>query len=438
MNTLARIALVSLLPCSSLLSSSAVAQGSLTPPGAPGPTMKTLDQLDAKLSETMTKLDQTEPRRPIESLPFQITESGSYYFTGNLHFTAASGHAITVSAPNVTIDLMGFTLSSAPEVTGEAINLNAPQAVGCVVKNGVISGASSVTTNNGTWTVTRAGFIFGVGNARRARFVELTVARCREFGIFAWDSLVVGCLFRENGNAGAFISGDGAVSNSVATLNGGSGISAAEGTVTGSTGSRNQNNGIVAATITHSTARQNGGVGLGGSGTETVANSSAIENNGNGIFSYAVTASTARGNKGTGIFTAHAQGCTAWDNGLHGIHVRPPLLDSGSNGGAAIANVASRNGRIGNGAGIFVEANGTRVEGNNCHDNDWGIQSAAGSDAFIVRNSCRSNAMTPTNAGATGNYDFDRASNTYGPVLTVNGDMSANAATSHPAANIQF
>jgi parallel beta-helix repeat protein len=38
------------------------AQGSLTPPGAPAPVMKSLDQLDAKL----------EKRTPISSLPFTI------------------------------------------------------------------------------------------------------------------------------------------------------------------------------------------------------------------------------------------------------------------------------------------------------------------------------------------------------------------------------
>jgi len=108
-------------------------------------------------------------------------------------------------------------------------------------------------------------------------------------------------------------------------------------------------------------------------------------------------------------------------------------------GSLVIKNTSSGNGRIGaipgNGAGIRFIGSGVRVEGNNCYDNDWGIQSTAGANGFIVRNSCRANSAAPTNAApATANYDFDRASNTYGPVIVVNGDMSANAATSHPAA----
>ena len=79
-----------------LTASYAAAQGDLTPPpGVPAPTMKTLDQVEA--------------RTPISSIPFTITESGSYYLTMNLT-AAAAYNGITVSASDVTIDLNGFTL----------------------------------------------------------------------------------------------------------------------------------------------------------------------------------------------------------------------------------------------------------------------------------------------------------------------------------------
>jgi hypothetical protein len=77
----------------------AFAQGSLTPPGAPAPTMKTLAQI--------------EPRTPIASLPFTITNAGSYYLTTNLVGTSGT-NGITIASGNVTLDLEGFALLGVP------------------------------------------------------------------------------------------------------------------------------------------------------------------------------------------------------------------------------------------------------------------------------------------------------------------------------------
>src|SRR5215831_10671546 len=89
--------------------STCFAQGSLTPPGAPAPGMKTLAQL--------------EPRAPIASAPFTISTSGSYYLTTNLNVSA--GDAISIATNGVTLDLGGFTISStAPSAAGYAIRLN--------------------------------------------------------------------------------------------------------------------------------------------------------------------------------------------------------------------------------------------------------------------------------------------------------------------------
>src|SRR5438034_6089887 len=77
-------------------------QGGLTPPGPPAPTMKSLAQI--------------EPRTPISSAPYIITNSGSYYLTTNLY--AASGDGITISANNVTVDLNGFALTGNSSSSG--------------------------------------------------------------------------------------------------------------------------------------------------------------------------------------------------------------------------------------------------------------------------------------------------------------------------------
>ena len=77
-----------------LLLTPSSAQGPLTPPGAPAPGMRALDQI--------------EPRIPITELPYTINQPGSYIVTGPL---SSTNHGILVQAHNVTVDLMGFTIT---------------------------------------------------------------------------------------------------------------------------------------------------------------------------------------------------------------------------------------------------------------------------------------------------------------------------------------
>ena len=57
--------ILALVAITLILTNESRAQGSLTPPGAPAATMRSLDQI--------------EPRLPISSLPFSISQPGSYY-----------------------------------------------------------------------------------------------------------------------------------------------------------------------------------------------------------------------------------------------------------------------------------------------------------------------------------------------------------------------
>src|SRR3954451_7441888 len=87
-----------------VLPSALFAQGSLTPPAGPAPTMKTLDQVEARTIINATKT----PGDPTNQ--FIISAPGSYYLTGNI--TGVSGkNAISINASNVAVDLNGFTIT---------------------------------------------------------------------------------------------------------------------------------------------------------------------------------------------------------------------------------------------------------------------------------------------------------------------------------------
>src|SRR6516162_11211138 len=96
MKTQLKLAAFALFCSSIILPASLLAQGSLTPPGPPAPTMKTLDQIEA--------------RTPISSAPYTISQPGSYYLTTNV--TTAVSNAIFITVSGVSLDLNGFTISS--------------------------------------------------------------------------------------------------------------------------------------------------------------------------------------------------------------------------------------------------------------------------------------------------------------------------------------
>src|SRR5450432_1415795 len=127
----------------------AFAQGSLTPPAAPTPTMKSLDQI--------------EPRTLITGLPFTISSPGSYVLVGN-PIGASGSNGITVNADDVSIDLNGFEM-----VSGGGTSSG-------IVINGV---HTNVTVRNGTLLFWATGGVTTASSSNTEVHVEnLRVISC--------------------------------------------------------------------------------------------------------------------------------------------------------------------------------------------------------------------------------------------------------------------
>ncbi len=144
------------------------AQGALAPAAAPGPTMKTLAQL--------------EPRTPLGSTAgstttLTVSAAGTYVLMGNV--TVASGDAIVITADNVTLDLNGFTLSS-----------TATTAAGYGIRLGQITPAVKTASNaritNGR--VNAAKFAYGIavdGTSTGIILSDISVAGATQAGLNA-------------------------------------------------------------------------------------------------------------------------------------------------------------------------------------------------------------------------------------------------------------
>src|SRR6476620_6906734 len=120
-----------LLVSSFLLLPSACPQGSLTPPGAPAPTMKTLDQVEPRII-----INATNTPGDADSV-FKITQPGSYYLTDNIAGIAGKS-GIEIAASSVTLDLNGFQLTGvAGSLSGVSTSVTGNNVT---VRNGVVTG----------------------------------------------------------------------------------------------------------------------------------------------------------------------------------------------------------------------------------------------------------------------------------------------------------
>ena len=184
---------------------SLLAQGPLTPPpGAPAPTMKTLDQVEPR-----TPIDATHTPGDADSL-FKITQPGSYYLTGNVTGVDAK-YGIEIAASGVTLDLNGFDLVGvAGSLDGVAVTpLN---LVNINVRNGSVRswGGDGINLLDAATSATNVADIVAsqnVGGGIKMGFGG-TITRCTcynntGFGIAgASGTVITECAANTNGSHG--------------------------------------------------------------------------------------------------------------------------------------------------------------------------------------------------------------------------------------------
>lgn len=233
------------IPCTRLAASSlavllftlvptAAHAGEMEPPAPPGPTMKPLNELEA--------------RRPIfaEMLPLTITEWGSsWYLAENI---TTSGGGIQVDAEDVTIDLNGFRLEGG---TGHGI-YGSSSGAAVTIRNGAVRGwaGSGIHFDLGIIVVenvvARWNGGSGIHVGHSSRVSDCTAGNNSAAGILTGGiSMVVNCDSGNNGANGIETGDDSRVIGCIATINVGNGIYASSGSlVSGCTASDNNLNGI--------------------------------------------------------------------------------------------------------------------------------------------------------------------------------------------------
>ncbi len=329
-----------LAPCSFLL-----AQGSLTPPGAPAPTMKTLEQIEPRIDL------QNAPAAAVTTTDanyhFIINQPGSYYLSANLGGTKTNG--IRINAEGVTLDLNGFEISRAGGVEGTGIEIPGTSHRASV-RQGSIKGFGYGIRS-----------LFLSGYARGCAFRDLAVSGCTTYGIFAGvGAILEACRVHDNsGTAGIYAEDSSTLTNCSAYKNSGTyGIFANDGsTLTNCSASNNSGTyGIFAntgSTLTNCSAYNN---------TSSAATSAGIATGSGCTVSHCSsyfnlsTAGTPTPTTGMGFDLGSGntiQHCSATSNRGDGINI--------VNDTVVRENTCDSNGNSGDGAGIHATSSDNRI-----------------------------------------------------------------------------
>lgn len=393
---------VSALACLVVFSLSGYA-GKLEPSGPPGPTMKTLDEV--------------EPRIPISQadIPLTISTSGSYYLTEDI---IAAGTAVTIDVDNVTIDLMGYSLTGPGKESGTNYGI-------------YMSGRSNVEIRNGT--IRNFGY-HGIYEAsstgRQHRIISVRVISNGFYGILldSQCNLIKDCVAKDNAGTGIDAGYYSTVTGCLACYNTYDGIKAGSSSVMiGNNASNNGLDGIDAqsgSTVINNTAISNDASGIFAWTQCVLIGNSASSNLFHGIdawYSCTIINNCASGNGSSGIdadMGSTVIGNSVRNNTGDGILIRHDCVAKDNN--------CKNNGYgTGDGAGICARGNDARIESNNVVDNDRGIDVKYAGN-IIIKNTASGNGT---------NYDIV-AGNAVGDILdfTSGGTITSN----NPWANFEF
>ncbi len=445
------------------------AAGPLDPPAGPiAPTSKPLADLEPRTAVSAS----TTPGDAFTL--YIISQPGSYYLTGNIA-VPANKTAIRIAAPDVTLDLRGFTVSGNNAANTYGIQDNSGDAVHATIRNGIIekmaysavymfgdklrftdltlrnnggfgiiTGASCrlervIAVANATTTTTNPG---GILAGPDSSFFDCLAESNKGYGIYAGSgALLVNCHASQNTGNGITVGPTSSVIDSSATNNGGVGISMQHsGLADSCTANTNTGTGIAgsfASLVRHCIAFSNSGGGVDVWEGALIARCSAGSNTGFGFrvaTGCSITDSVATFNTGSGIDASVGTGstiarCVTRSNTVHGInaqarcYIRENHCQSNSSAGTGAA-------------GIIVTGTSGRIESNHCvGNNGYGIHVNANRN-MITRNSCAENVV---------NWNFF-SNCAYGPVINCttiavsgmsgNGTVASTIGSADPFANI--
>lgn len=225
-----------------------LAQGPIAAPvGAPVASMKTLLEVwtsanaahiivNNNIQPGVTSLlAAKDPRIPINATntpgtatsTFRIAARGSYYLTGN--FTGSSGKVgIEIASNEVTIDLMGFTITG---VVGSYDGITATGSSSIVIQNGTIRGfygdGIDLRQNDGFSQGSRIEGIIATGNVTTGIVCNIgaIIRRCiasgnGAHGFSVWDrSSIDDCVAMRNSSSGILCDSGSKISNCVSNEN---------------------------------------------------------------------------------------------------------------------------------------------------------------------------------------------------------------------------